>query len=469
MSGPWSNTSQADKTEPMTLKATTRFLFGFTLLAFIVAVSANEVVSLNSFSRTRNAIEINQGSFDGIKVGDTAKFTFTHDGKMPTSTSGHAWGEAIEVNSRSSFWLLTNLSPRWTQDPAPTQKLIFRKDIVSARKFFTIKPPAPPPLEDEPLSREQSLQDYQKRLQNKEENTAEMLSKVTDISKLQPADWNRKRYKYYIDKTGKRVRHPYKDDRSDIIQRSISKKLIGDSLFYPNRRAQVFDENKQSQREIKRRFMDDGLTIERTRQLHQIHHKKNQEFLLFYSQSMLYHTSLDDPTFNISGYSMAIGYELLLARIKKKWSKLTLRTNYQNGTNYYNVNGYNAQADQWSLQFFLNWYPWNGPTSILKPMLYVGAGLGLGGADVKPSSGATEKEPVWSYRLYQIPALNAGVKYRFRAGDTMGIIVPLGLAIHLGVSYQFMALLPTTELPGNIDGTITAHDFKLISGLSFYF
>ncbi|MBT3235202.1 MAG: hypothetical protein HN353_04570 [Bdellovibrionales bacterium] len=430
---------------------------------------ASEVINLKSLSQSRNSIEINQGSYDGIHVGDTAKFTFTHGGELPTSTTGTAWGEAIEVNGRSSFGLLTNMSKRWLSDPNPTTKLIFRKDLVSARKFFTLEPPPPPPLEEEGFDQIQSLQSYQDTLTGDETNIANLLSKATDYSNLQPSKWNQKRYKYDVDKTGKRVRHPYKEERSAIIQRSISKKLVQDNLFYPTRKADIFDDALIRQERIKASFMNSGITQERKRQNYLVHHKKSHEFLLNYGQSLLYNTSLDDPNFNISGYSIVIGYELLLERLNIRWRNWTLRANYRSSTNYYNIAGANAKSDERSLQFVLNWYPYHNPTALLKPLLYIGAGAGMGAASITPSSGATTNQPTWSYAIYQIPVLITGVKYRFGSGDGLIEIIPFGMALHLAISYQLIMLSPANQLPNGIDGAISTNDIKLISGLSFYF
>ncbi len=222
---------------------------------------------------------------------------------------------------------------------------------------------------------------------------------------------------------------------------------------------------EMSDQELREFFINSGIERELARQKKSLEQSLDHEFVLVYSNNMTNHTSTEDPSYQGSNYAISLAYELYLLRTSERLRNYTFSIELERGVGNYDINTINGRFGFGSINAYVHYYFMNAPISLHKYMPFIGFGYKAGNADV--FSPNLSKEYEFEYNTF--PSVRAGVKYRFKAGDTSGEFVKLGFGASFVAQYDQYNYTNTSFLDDNIYSTFSTRELKVGIGLNIYF
>jgi hypothetical protein len=218
--------------------------------------------------------------------------------------------------------------------------------------------------------------------------------------------------------------------------------------------------------ELRRYFISHGIDEFNQRKELVLHNKPSHEILMRLSFALNRNTTDTDPNYQSINKSLYIGYEWHLMKASYFLRYFSLEFGAESTSGQYEVgNNTNAYSYEFAGRMMLNFYLNNYPSSVGKLNWYIGAGGKLGNAVLRSINLSR------SYNYFQItlPSFQAGVKYRFRAGDEMDILPRIGLGWNLSMIADNHSFYNSRELFDDIKPNFYAADFKFVLGIGLYF
>ena len=219
--------------------------------------------------------------------------------------------------------------------------------------------------------------------------------------------------------------------------------------------------------QLRRFFIERGIEEEVRKQRKALLEKESSEIHLSYHSAINRHTTNEDQNYQNIDYSLSLAYEHYLGNINPSFDRYSLVGELETGLGFYNMGGFNARFAESSFRVSSYWYFLNRPHSLYRFMPYLGLGFRRGSADVY--SPEFKGRPAYTYLLVSFPSLRLGVKYRFKAGDTTGENLKVGLGANLQVQYETVFLSSRDVLKDEIFGRLNLGQFRFGFGLSAYF
>lgn len=217
--------------------------------------------------------------------------------------------------------------------------------------------------------------------------------------------------------------------------------------------------------QLRRFFVESGISREKERQRFALGNKLGNEILIRYNLGLNNKAGKEDLSNQGVGHTLGLGYEYFLMRTSPALLNFTTELFLEKGLNYYDMGSYNARSIEQLYKIMVNWYFYQHPSSITRYIMYGGLGIKFGSADL--SSGYLIQGYGFQYQSYP---LQVGLKYRFNAGDETYSFVNMGWGFNLVLSYERISLSANENiLDSNIESTISAHEFKLGLGVSLLF
>lgn len=208
-----------------------------------------------------------------------------------------------------------------------------------------------------------------------------------------------------------------------------------------------------------------GLTLEKEKQKFAFENRIGNELIFRYQWNTTPNTTQDDLTNQGQGYSLIFGYEYHLMRAIKSLENWSIDAFWEQGLDYFNVGGVNAKAQYALLGGYVNYYFYNEPSSIKKFIFYGGAGLKFGSANLSQQDLTQE----YAYTMKALPSYQIGLKYRFDPGDEVDEGIRVGMGINFVVQVSLLSLNASDEILDDINGTIEGQETKFGLGMVFIF
>ena len=92
-------------------------------------------------------------------------------------------------------------------------------------------------------------------------------------------------------------------------------------------------------------------------------------------------------------------------------------------------------------------------------------GLRRGNATAQSSSNTVD----YTYQFTSTPSFQAGLKYRFFAGDERDDAIRIGLGYNFLITSEILRYSVNETIVDDIDGLFSANDVRIFAGLSVYF
>ena len=270
-------------------------------------------------------------------------------------------------------------------------------------------------------------------------------------------------------------------DKRDLVEEdsNISNSFKEYNLATKDLNVQDIDNNQDAKRlddplwpsglsdiELRRYFMSHGLDEYRQRQNLVGFNKPAHEVLLRLSVSLNRNTTDSDPNYQSVNKSFYIGYEWHIMKASQLMRYFSIEMGVETTSGQYEVgNGINAYTYEFAGRLMLNYYLNDLPSAVNKLNWYVGVGGKAGNALVKSINLSQE----YNYYQLSIPSFQAGVKYRFRAGDELDVLPRLGLGWSISVIADNHSFYNSRELFDEIKSNFYAADFKIVTGLGIFF
>lgn len=217
--------------------------------------------------------------------------------------------------------------------------------------------------------------------------------------------------------------------------------------------------------ELRRFFVNSGIAKEKERQRLALETKQGHELLLRIASSLINHTTVDDINHQGTGYSVGFGYEFHLSRTTLTLDRFSVELGFERAIRYFDMGGINGRFYEGSFFAGLNFYLFNKPYNLNMYLWYLGFGIRRGDSSAQSSDLSKE----YSYQFISVPTLQAGLKYRFYAGDERDNTLRIGLGYNLLVSYETLRYSVNETIADSISGLFTVNDMRLFAGLSIYF
>jgi hypothetical protein len=218
-------------------------------------------------------------------------------------------------------------------------------------------------------------------------------------------------------------------------------------------------------RQLREYFIDMGIEKEVSRQKDALKEKVGHEFNFHYTSAITSHTTADDPNFQSTDYAVSLGYEYHLYNANESFRNFTAEVVLERGISHYDLGGVNARLVEGSVKFYLNWYFWNAPQKIDHFMPYMGLGFRRGNADGESPDLSKE----YQFQLLAFPSFKAGLKYRFKAGDTLDERVKIGTALGIFVTQELVNVSVVNTVVDDINSSFTLNQTKFGIGMSIYY
>ena len=194
----------------------------------------------------------------------------------------------------------------------------------------------------------------------------------------------------------------------------------------------------------------------------------NNELFVSYTPSLITHSTENDENFQVSGYSVEVGYDWYLIRLSRQ---LLFNDNVkfigERSLNYIAISdSLNGRFVDTIFGISFQYYFWNEPYTLRKLAWYGGVGYKAGSSVMGNNS---LSQPTYQHSVNSLPTLSLGVKYRFRPTDEVGDQLKIGLGIQGGIQYERRKYTNTEEVKDSIQGDLTINDTKLVLGFGIYF
>jgi hypothetical protein len=499
----------------------------FLLLSISWSVHARDGAKILAIHSNKKGILINQGSDDGIAVGDDGIFFLQKSVDFPKLIPV-AEGKAIIIEKNHSGWYLTKLHQRSLLVKHGTLLFIRGQDTLEGRSSWDFLQRKRIFTKKSKISRKTPTVPDALVVKAKDYKTTILLPTITrtntkDITTSNYGIWReqeqqdgkrQKKYIYEIDKVKDRNKVE-KRIRNNVLKRTTDATVekfnnlerglyslykdqemggfVANSKFsQPNTYQEFSDENVKYLRkmspqminlirreggrwsrnfndsELRRELIQGGIVHKTREKYRKIEDQANHELLFHVNSSLTDHTVQDGADQQGRGAYFAIGYEYHLQSVDVRLSSFALDVGFLAGANFTAIDGRNARTEEQRFQLGAKWYLKGGPQVIGKKTWYVGIGFARGTARVYRST-ANANEPIsWRADVLSLPYYTIGFKYRFRAKEDLHTLIPVGLGFHLGAIHERYLLSPSSKLGGGLNGTTLTTDVKLLVGLSIY-
>lgn len=218
--------------------------------------------------------------------------------------------------------------------------------------------------------------------------------------------------------------------------------------------------------ELRRYFLSHGIDEFNQRKELILHHKPAHELTMRLAFSLNRNTSDADPNYQTVNKSLYIGYEWHLMKASHFLRYFSLEFGAESTSGQYEVGtDLNAYTYEFAGRMMLNFYLNSFPSAVGKLNWYIGAGGKIGNAVVKSEN----LSRTYNYYQLTLPSFQAGVKYRFRAGDEIDILPKIGLGWNLATIVDNHSFYNSRELFDDIKANFYAADIKFVLGLGLYF
>jgi len=218
--------------------------------------------------------------------------------------------------------------------------------------------------------------------------------------------------------------------------------------------------------ELRRYFISHGLDEFHQRQNLVAHHKPAHEFLFRLSFSVNRNTTDADPNYQSGNKSLYAGYEWHVMKASHLLRFFSIEFGFETTSGQYEVGeNLNAYTYEFAGRLMLNYYLADFPSAVGKLNWYVGVIGKVGNALVRSINLSQE----YNYYQLSLPSFQAGVKYRFRAGDEMDVLPRMGLGWSLSLIADNHSFYNSRELFDDIKSNFYAADLKIVMGLGIYF
>ncbi len=222
--------------------------------------------------------------------------------------------------------------------------------------------------------------------------------------------------------------------------------------------------------QLRRYFVSSGIQKEYRRREKALENRSNNEIFIKGDIGLSNHTTSEDANNQGNGYSLTFGYDYHLMRWSESLRKFSLELSIRNSKNYYNLSPsfffeINGEANETIYRMVMNWYINRVPSEIKRPIFFVGAGFGVGYSIIN----SAELSKDYNFQIVNVPILQAGVKYRFSAGDEVDSVTRIGYGIMFNFAYEAIRASTGDEVTDDIDGLISVNDLKFSVGLNVYF
>ena len=495
-------------------------------ICVIATVSAqhipNDNINLLQVSISKKSIIIDSGSFDGIEIGDRAKFYLLVDSDE-IKYSVVAEGEAVKVYNKKSFWFLDRLIDSANIYVGGKLGFLSVDETVGGRGLLKI-------LNKKRVYSKNAVIDevsgvpkdiiYKKGLyeEGSEQLTNTLVNKWQDVELIEVKDWT-DGDKYYFEEYGsdvsskganipeksrdsKKIRQKiknklfayetqnsdsmsghaktyyYKKDDSetgemDLITSPLEKHLADKkvrNIAYPGAISKVKREGALwsadfTDEELRNYVIKTGVMTEELKRIHALENKISHELFIRYNYALYNNTDSKDENNRGRGMAFALGYEFNFGMTDESLDRLSLDVLYAYGTNYYYTGSINTFSSEYYYKTSLNWYFYNTPSTIRKYLWYLGIGVKFGEARLEAKK-MTEKV---NYQLNSFPSYQLGIKYRFTGGDEIGDIIKYGLGLTFLMEYETLSLEAIETHGQNVRGKLDNYNLRIGLGLGFYF
>lgn len=222
---------------------------------------------------------------------------------------------------------------------------------------------------------------------------------------------------------------------------------------------------EMNDRQLRRFFVESNIEREINRQRFALNNAPNNEFLLRYVMGMNQKTSSDDSSNQGTAQALDTAYEFHMLRMAESLRDWTLEGGFTWGYNFYNTQVYNARATEQTLHGGVNYYFYNGPSTINSFLWHVGLGMRFG-------TSVMSSEMFLNDYTYQLSSTYAqlGVKYRFSGGDYDLDVFKMGIGLNALMSLEKTKLSANQPISQyDVDGELLATDMKFMVGMSVFF
>lgn len=275
----------------------------------------------------------------------------------------------------------------------------------------------------------------------------------------------------------------YKEQEKDAEIREITRRVQIENTYERKQRERREERfigpyaiekiNRQGQRwsadlddeELRRFFIQSGIERERRRQEFALDRRAGNEILLRATTELANKTTVEDDNNQNTGYALLIGYEFHLSRTNPEITHWTVELSAERALRYYDIGGINGRFEEGSYFGAVNYYLFNRPDMVRRYLWYGGIGLRRGSATVSSPSLSRDYE----FSVFSIPTVQAGVKYRFSAGDEREDGFDVGVGANFLVQSELSRYSSTTEVTDDISALFITTNLRLSFGFSIYF
>lgn len=208
-----------------------------------------------------------------------------------------------------------------------------------------------------------------------------------------------------------------------------------------------------------------GVAKERLKQEFVLGHKLSHEIDLSVATALVNQSTDEDQNHQNSGYSLSLSYEYHLARTSVSLSAWAFELGLERGVSNVNIGGVNGRFVFGNFYGGVNWYPFAPPTALNKLIFYTGAAMKRGNASVT----SVELSRDYSYQQVTLPALWAGLKYRFDSPNDYDVDSPVGIGMNVRLASELTQWSIVENPEDNIESTRSVNDIKLNIAMSVYF
>lgn len=222
---------------------------------------------------------------------------------------------------------------------------------------------------------------------------------------------------------------------------------------------------EMTDKQLRRFFVESNIEREINRQRFALNNAPNNEFLFRYVMGMSQKANTADASNQGTAQAIDTSYEFHLLRTTDALRDWTVEGGFTWGYNFYDTDVYNARATEQTVHGAINYYFYNGPSTLNSYLWHVGLGMRFGMATL-----SSEKfDEDYGYQLSSTYA-QLGVKYRFSGGDYDLDMFRVGLGLNA------LLLMERTTLSSNqpisqydVNGNIVTNDMKFSVGMSVFF
>ncbi len=503
-----------------------------TLFLNIVIVNAQhgDVVRIKEISTSKKSLIVDNGKFEGVTIGTKGKLYFVDKtaGFDKPSYVFIADGEAIKVHNNHSYWFLKNIENysliekgreivifRITTDKRRNLK-VRQTHKVSQSQDKDVRGQSVPEdlvfLEDQFRSSSKLFESYPTREQDIEsvenakfngagEEYDEKFNEVKKIKYIPPRKFDKKvseikkkkelevfdlTTKGSTDKINNLKNGIYSlyqgqersgdvgRDKNDLpsIYEKIRDEEIAKAEISPRAVAKLKQEGPLfssglTDDQLREFYIRSGIEKELRRQKEVLEEKASHEINIRYATGISDHSTTDDPNHQSADYSISVGYEFHLANSLESLENFTIELTLEQGVGHYDLGGVNGRFTEAAIKGHANWYFWNSPSKLNKYLPYVGVGFKRGNADVTSFALSSD----YSFSYVGLPSFHTGIKYRFKAGDTVDDWVKIGFGLNFMISQEATtySIIDTVSSEDNINSQFSISQTKMLVGVNLYF